>query len=276
VVFVRRIARQWIAHDNTRSAAAIACYAVFTLAPTLVFVTYALGRFVGTEVAQALTEGRLATTLGPAGAEIARNVLTNADLFRHGGVTALLAGILLLYGASSMFSQLRRALDRIFGQPTRSPREAVLAALVGRALAALTVVVAGGLLLATLIAQVLLQSLSEEWLQWANVSGFAWQLVTDAAAVVVVSVIFLALMKCLPSQPPAVRHLWLGTAVSVVLFEIGKWLFAIYISRSVVASAYGPSSAIVAFIVWIYYSTQILLLGAEVCNQRQSAAAERA
>jgi membrane protein len=266
VVLLRRIARQWIAHDNTRSAAAIAYYAVFTLAPTLVFVTYALGRFVGTEDAQALTEERLAEAIGPAGAEIARSVLENANMFRHGSLTAVLAGLLLLYGASSVFNELRRALDRIFGKPTRSPREAVVAALVGRALSALMVLVAGGLLLATLIAQVMLQSVSDELHQWTNVSEETWHLAADSAAAVVIIGVFIAVMKLLPSQPPRWRHLWLGTALSVVLFEAGRWAIAIYISRSVVASAYGPSSAIVAFIVWIYYSAQILLLGAEVCS----------
>jgi membrane protein len=266
VSLVRRLAQQWIAHDNTRSAAAIAYYAVFSLAPTLVFVTYGLDRFIGREDALELTEERLAATIGPAGAEIARNVLTNAKLFRHGGVATVLAGLLMLYGASSMFAQLRAALDRIFGKPVRSPREALVAALLGRAFAALVVVVVGGLIVASLFAQIVLHGVSEELQRRTAVSGIDWQLVTDATDVLVVSAVFVGLFKFLPSQPPAWRHLWLGAGAAVVLFETGKWLIGMYISRSFVTSAYGPSSSIVAFIVWIYYSTQILLLGAEVCH----------
>jgi membrane protein len=84
--------------------------------------------------------------------------------------------------------------------------------------------------------------------------------------VAIVALVVIALLRFLPSQPPGWRHILLGAAVSVVLFEIGKWLIGLYISRSVIASAYGPSSAIVAFILWIYYSTQIFILGAEVCQ----------
>lgn len=267
--FVRRLAQQWIAHDNTRSAAAIAYYAVFSLAPTLVFVTFALDRFVGREDALALAEERLVATIGPAGAEIARNVLANAELFRHGGWAAFLAGILLVYGASSMFAQLRSALDRIFGKPTRTPREAAVAALLGRAVAALVVVVVGGLIVASLFAQIVLHGVSDELFRRTHFSGIQWHLVTDAMDVVVVFVVFVGLFKFLPSRPPTWRHLWLGVAVAVVLFESGKWLIGMYISRSFVASAYGPSSSLVAFIVWIYYSTQILLVGAEICQLRR-------
>lgn len=263
---VKRIVGQWIAHDNTRSAAAIAYYAVFSLAPTLVFVTFALGVLVGSKDAQALTEERLAATLGPAGAEIAKNVLDNADKFQFGGATAVVAGLLLLYGASSMFYQLRSAFDRIFGKPTRSPRAALLAALLGRGIAALVVIVAGGVLVASLFAQVVLHSLSNEILGQNELLDSAWQYAARAAELVLVSSLFVALLRFLPSRRPTWSHVWLGAAVTVLLFEIGKWLIGIYISRSVVASAYGPSSSIVAFIVWIYYSAQTLLLGAEVCS----------
>lgn len=263
---VRRIAGQWIAHENTRSAAAIAYYAVFSLAPTLVFVTFALGVLVGSKDAQALTEERLIQTIGPAGAEIAKNVLDNADKFQFSGSTAVVAGLLLLYGASLMFYQLRSAFDRIFGKPKRSPRAAFLAALLGRGIAALVVIVAGGLLVTTLFLQVVLHSLSDEIFGKTELLDNAWHYAAEAGEIVIVSVLFVCLLRFLPSRRPRWSHVWVGAAVTVVLFEFGKWLIGMYISRSVVASAYGPSSSIVAFIVWIYYSAQTLLLGAEVCS----------
>lgn len=268
VRIVHRIASQWISHDNSRSAAAIAYYAVFSLAPTLVFVTFALGALVGSEDAQALTQERLAEMIGPAGADIARSVMDNADKFQFSGATAIAAGLLLLFGASSMFYQLRAAFDRIFGKPKRSPRAALLAALLGRGIAALLVIVGGGLLVASLFAQVVVHGLSEEVFGKTELLSNAWHYITFAAELFLLSVLFVGLLKFLPSRPPLWRDIWLGAAVTVVLFEVGKWLIGIYISRSVVASAYGPSSAIVAFIVWIYYSAQTLLLGAEVCSLR--------
>lgn len=268
MVFIRRLAGQWIAHENTRSAAAIAYYAVFSLAPTMVFVTFALGILVGSKDAQALTEERLIQTMGPAGAEIAKNVLENVDKFQFSGWTAIVAGLLLLYGASLMFYQLRSAFDRIFGKPTRSPRAAFLAALLGRGIAAVVVIVAGGVLVTTLFAQVILHSLSDELFGKTELLDSAWHYAAEGGEIAIVSVLFVALLRFLPSRRPAWRQVWIGAAVTIVLFELGKWMIGVYISRSVVASAYGPSSSIVAFIVWIYYSAQTLLLGAEVCTLR--------
>jgi membrane protein len=168
-----------------------------------------------------------------------------------------------------MFYQLRAAFDRIFGKPKRSPRAAFLAALLGRGIAALVVIAGGGLLVASLFTQVVVHGLSESLFDGNELLSEAWHVVTFGAELVLLSVLFVALLKFLPSRPPLWRDIWLGAAVTVVLFEIGKWLIGIYISRSVVASAYGPSSAIVAFIVWIYYSAQTLLLGAEVCHLKK-------
>jgi len=266
ISFVKRIGQQWSAHDNTRSAAAIGFYAVFTLAPMLVFATAGLGLFVGREQAQSVTEARLEEAIGPTGAEVAREVLANADFSSHGTTATLVSALVLLYGASSIFYQLRKTLDRIFGRPERTPREALIASLLARLVAALCVIVATSLLLATLVAQVVLHSLSEELLTRTTISESVWQLASTAMTVIVVSLVVIALLRFLPSQPPAWRHVMWGAVVCVVLFELGKWLFGMYISRSVIASAYGPSSAIVAFILWIFYSTQIFILGAEVCK----------
>lgn len=263
---IKQIAQRWVAHDNTRSAAAIGFYAIFTVAPMLVFATAGLGLFVGDERAQSLTEARLEEAVGPTGADVAREVLANADFSRHGTVPTVVSLLVLLYGASAIFFQLRKTLDRIFGRPQRVAREAIIASILGRLVAALCVIIATSLLVATLVAQVVLHRLSEELLKRSAISEPVWQLISTATTVLVVSLVVVALLRFLPSQPPAWRHVVRGAVVCVVLFELGKWLIGMYISSSVIASAYGPSSTIVAFILWIYYSTQIFILGAEVCQ----------
>lgn len=264
--FAKQIAKQWGAHDNSRSAAAIGFYAIFTLAPMLVLATTGLGIFVGHQEAQSLTEDRLARTMGPSGARIAHEVLVNANFSRHGLLAPVISAFVLLYGASAVFFQLRKTLDRIFGRPKQTGREALVAYLLGRLTAALCVIVASILLVGTLIAEVVLQSLTEELKAQTAIPEFVWQLMSTASTVVIVTIVVVALLKFLPSRPPAWRDVLLGATVAVVLFEIGKWLIGKYISQSVIASAYGPSSAMVAFILWIYYSTQIFILGAEVTH----------
>jgi len=266
ILLAKRIAQQWVAHDNARSAAAIGFYAVFTVAPMLVFATAGLGLFVGDKEAQSLTEERLEVAIGPTGSEVAREVLANADFSSHGVAAAAISGFVLLYGASGVFFQLRKSLDRIFGRPKRAVREAIVASILGRLVAALCVIVATGMLVATLILQVVLNRLSNELLAESEISEPIWKSISTATALVVVSLVVVALLRFLPSQPPAWRHIVWGATICVVLFELGKWLIGMYISSSVIASAYGPSSAIVAFLLWIYYSTQIFILGAEVCQ----------
>jgi len=264
--YIKQIAKRWGAHDNTRSAAAIGFYAVFTLAPMLVFATAGLGLFVGKQQAESLTSARLEEALGTTGAEIAHDVLVNVDFSSYGTIATLVSAFVLLYGASSIFFQLRKVLDQIFGSPQRTAGAAFIATLLGRLVAALTVVLASSLLVATLITDVVLRNLSEEWLGETKFSDTAWQFSSTMTSVVVVFIAVIVLLRFLPSQPPGWLHILRGAAVSVVLFELGKWLFGMYISQSVIASAYGPSSTIVAFILWIYYSAQIFILGAEVCK----------
>ncbi len=265
-MFAKRLARQWAAHDNTRSAAAIGFYAIFTVAPMLVFATAGLGLFVGHQEAQSLTEERLAEAIGPSGARVTREVLVNANFSRHSVAATAVSAVVLLYAASAVFFELRNTLDRIFGRSPHTGRQALTAYLLGRLVAALCVIVATVLLVGTLIAQVVLDGLSDELLAQANIPEAVWQLASTATTVTIVSLVVVALLKFLPSQPPAWRHVLLGATVCVVLFELGKWLIGMYISSSVIASAYGPGSAIVAFILWIFYSTQIFILGAEVCK----------
>ena len=258
------IAQRWALHDNTRSAAAIGFYAVFTLAPMLVFATTGLSQIVGQEKAQQLTEARLEVVIGPTGNAIARDIFTKTDFSQYGYTATVLSVVVVLYGSSSIFFQLRQALDRIFGRPDRSPRAAFFALILSRLIAALSVIVATLLLLATLIGQVVLGSLSEEFLAESQFADLSWNWLSTTSSISVAFFVVIVLLKFLPSQPPAWRHVFRGAIVCVVLFEIGKWLAGVYISKGLIASAYGPSSAIVAFILWIYFSAQIFILSAEV------------
>ncbi|NIL96340.1 MAG: hypothetical protein GTO76_03020 [Planctomycetales bacterium] len=278
IPFLRQIARQWAAHQNTRSAAAIAFYAIFTLAPTLVLATAVVSRFVSREGARQFIQDRLAERMGPAGAEVAQDVLANMSLVADGSWTTLFSVLLLWYAASAMFYQMRAGLDQIFPHPRpATPHPALIAALVGRLLAALFVLGTCGLLVAILIIHLLLHAL-DHWL--ATTTGFGgagWHLTGGLTSLAATFIIFGALLKWLPTGRPPWRHVWPAAAVAVLLYETGKWLIGLYIAHSVIASAYGPSSSIVAIVLWIYFSTQILLFAAEICHwslQREKAAVE--
>jgi membrane protein len=265
--FLRQIARQWVAHNNTRSAAAIAFYAIFTLAPTMVLATAVASRFVSGQDARRFIEDRLAETMGPAGAQVAEDVLDNVTFAGDGSFTTIFSGLLLLYAASAMFYQMRAALDQIFPNKEQAvEHRAWVAALVGRLLAALFVLGTCGLLVVMLITNLVLHALDNWLAATTGFGGAGWHLTGGLTSLVATFIIFASLLKWLPTQRPPWRHVWPAAGIAVVLFEIGKWLIGLYISHSVIASAYGPSSSIVAIVLWIFCTTQILLVAAEICK----------
>jgi len=263
---VRQLSERWVNHDNTRSAAAIAYFAIFMLAPMLVFAAVALSHFVGSTQAKTILQAKLGETIGPAGAEVAQEVFSNSSFTGSITVTSAISGILLLYAASAIFVELRNTLNRIFGLPVRSTREAIFSFLFGRLIAALSVIIAGTLLVTTLFAQLLIRTISSQWFPNLDFSGPLWNITTGGFTLLIVFGVIAMIFKLLPSQRPAWHHVLLGATVSVILFEFGRWLIGFYVSRSVITSTYGTSGAIVAFVVWIFYTAQILILGAEICQ----------
>jgi len=258
---LRELGKRWMTHNNSRSAAAIAYYAIFTLAPILVFVTAIAGVFVQEEQAQQMIRQFLTDSLGTAGTDVATDIFTNAHFTGHGTSTVYISIAVLLYGASSSFSELRSAFDQIFDHETQSRREAVLRWLLGRILAALSVLIGGILLIAAVVGSNLLH----EYTSYSNANSGPEQALVVALMLAVFFSLFVVIYRWLPGKRPHFQQVWLGAAIASILFELGQWVFGFYIARSAIASAYGPGGCIVAFIAWVYYSAQIVLLGAEVC-----------
>jgi len=264
--WIKQLASQWSAHGNTRTAAAVSYYAIFALAPTLVFATAIVGMFVGDDEAQSLIKDRLTEAIGQAGAEVADDVLDSTSLSGHSIIATSVSAVFLFFGASAMFVQSRKSLNDIFGHEKKTGKAAFLTAVLGRLIGILLVIGAGGLMISTLVATVILHGIS----QWIPLNGdfreWSWQLIEIGVSSVTVAIIFFTLLVILPDKRPPIRHVIRGALIVVAFFELSKWLIGIYISRSFVASAYGPSSSIVAIILWIYCCAHIFLFGAEVCK----------
>ena len=263
---VHRVASQWVEHDNARAAAAIAFFALFTLAPTLVFAVTAASWFVGAADAEQAAFDRLAEVVGTQGADLARAILDNADFVQHGLAATLVSAALLVYGASAMFVEIRSALNTIFGANAGSARRQLVITLEGRLLGAACVILVGLLVVSMLVLTVTLSAANRHLQELLGLDPGAWQAIVQLSSVPLTALVLAGLLKFLPAARPPWRHVWPGVLVGVVLFEIGKWLIAFYLSHSFIASAYGPSSSVVAVVLWIYYTTQILLLAGEVCK----------
>ena len=263
---IHRLALAWVAHDNAKSAAAIAFFALFTLAPMLVFAVTAASWFVGEAYAEQAAFDRLTEEIGSQGANLARSILQSARFVQHGVATNVVSAILLVFGASEMFVQLRSALDVIFGPDAEAASRPLVITLRGRLLGAACVLLVGLVLVSVLVLNVLLSAPSEHVRQQLGMDATGWALIGRVWSVPLVALVYAGLLRFLPARRPRWRHVWLGVLVGVVLFEVGKWLIAVYLTHSFIASAYGPSSSVVAVVVWIYYTAQIFLLGGEIAS----------
>ena len=263
---VRRIGYQWLTHDNPSSAAAIAFYSLFTLAPTLIFgVT--IGKWaIGLNDAPAALRNALEEVLTPQQADALLSLIDHDGLTQGGIWASVVAGCLLLYGASATFAQLRVALNRIFGLSAESVREQIHSTVIGRLLAAMFVVLIGVLELTVIGVNVMLSQLTTKFshLGWFSVDML--RVMSHSLSWVVIGFLFVGLLKYLPMRSPKWRHVLPGAVVSLILFQIGKYVIGWYLARAMIASAYGTSSSLVAIMIWIYYSSQTLLLGAEITH----------
>jgi len=260
---VRAAASGWV-DDYARSmGAALAYYTLFSIAPLLLIVISMAGLFFGDEAARGEIFDRLKDLVGAPGALAVQGMLESV---RGPGasVTATVFGaVLLLFGATSVLGELQDALDRIWRAPAGIPRAGVRGLIRSRLLSVAMILGIGGLLVISLLASAALAALRERWdpvfEHWSTVAsivelGFSFLLVT---------VVFATIYKVMPRVRVHWRDVWIGAAVTSLLFTAGKFLIGMYIGRSGITSGFGAAASLVVVLVWVYYSAQLFLLGAE-------------
>ena len=249
------IARQAVTAWNDDYApsmgAALAYYTLFSIAPLLLIVIAVAGFVFGAEAARGEIFEQLAGLMGPAGAQAVEDLLRSAD--RPGaGTLALLAGVVTrLMGATAGFGELQNSLDRIWRAPARKEARGWLKLARSRLLSFGMILAIAFLLMVSLALSAVLSAIGE------------WRLLDTVASFVLITLLFALIYKIIPRVPIAWRDVWVGAAVTAALFAVGKFLIGLYIGRSSVASAFGAAGSLVAMMVWVYYSAQIFLLGAE-------------
>ena len=248
------------ADNGERLAAALAYYATFSLAPLLVLALSVAGLLYGqrSEAAQADLMALVDSVIGPDGAALVEGILEGAAAAPGTGVWATVVSSLVLgIGATALFARLQEALNTIWNATPRYT--GVVGFLWSRGLSLLLVVGAGATVVASLLASALLVG-------WADQLGMTGLLLAmeRLGAVVVLTLLFAVLYRMLPDAPVRWRDVWLGGAVAAVLVTVGTWGLGWYLGRASVTSSYGAAGALVALLLWIYYSAQIFFLGAEM------------
>jgi membrane protein len=260
---VKKSVSCWLAHDAASMGAALAFYTLFSVAPILVIALALAGSIFGPHTAETELLGQLRALTGDAGADAVGNLLSSAHYSDKKGMAAALGLITLLVGATSVFGELQNALDHIWGTPRRKRSAAWWEFIRARMLSFGMVLGVGFLLLVSLIASAALAAFGG-WLETHVMElGVILPLLDLAASFCMTVVLFAMIYKYVPRESIAWRDVWIGAAVTAFLFTIGKSLIGLYLGRSSFSSAYGAAGSLIVLLLWIYYSAQIFLLGAE-------------
>lgn len=245
-----------------RLGAALAYYSVLSLAPLVLIAIAVVGLVFGREAAQGQLIDQVRGLVGPEGAEAIQAMIANAAKPRSGIMATLTGVAILLFGASGVFGELQDAMNTIWEvQP--KPGRGVLGVLKDRFLSFTMVLGTGFLLLVSMILSAALAAFFTFAAHLAPGLGIALQAANTLISFVVVVILFALIFKVLPDVKIAWRDVWVGAALTTLLFMLGKGLIGLYLGRSGVASAYGAAGSLVALLIWVYYSAQILFFGAE-------------
>jgi membrane protein len=261
----------WFRHKSTRLGAALAYYSVFSLGPLLLIVTAIAGLFFGAEAARRSITSQFRSMLGETGSQAVEVMLKGAEASTAGGWTAGLGVGLLVLAALGVVVQLRDALNTIF--EVKEPEDAGIAWYARVYALSFTGILALGFLLAvSLIISAGLAAFSA-WLSGSAAESALLALLNFSVSLAVLTLLFTMLFKWLPDRQLAWRDVWLGGFVTALLFNLGKAALAWYIGTQAFESTYGAAASIVVLLIWVYYSAQIVLFGAELT---QAYAARRA
>lgn len=262
ISLIKETFKEWQKDKAPTLAAALAFYTVFSLAPLLIIVIAIAGLVFGQEAAQGQLVGQLQSLVGKDGAETIQQLVANASNPQSGIVATLIGVATLLWGATNVFTNLKEALNMIWNvEPP--PGRGWMGFLQDRVLSFAMILSIGFLLLVSLVISAVLAAVN----QWLNgllhIPVGLWQLIDFGISFSVVTVLFALIYKFLPDVKLAWNDVWVGAAITSVLFTIGKSLIGIYLGSSGIGSTYGAAGSFVILLLWINYSAQILFLGAE-------------
>lgn len=249
--------------DAFTLGAALAYYTVFSFAPLLVIIISVTSFFVGPEAVRGELYEQLSGLLGAETAETLQKIVQNAYVNGNTLVATLIGVATLIFAATGVFNALKIALNKIWEIEPR-PKSNILAFMTARAKAFSFVLVLGFLMLVTLAINAIVMGFGNQ------ISGLLFgvgpvliEVITQVLSLAITTLIFLLLFRFMPDARADYRDLFAGALFTALLFALGKWLIGLYIGNSDFGSTYGAAGALITLLVWTYFSSQIVFLGAE-------------
>lgn len=260
---VKRSARAWIDDYAQSMGAALSYYTVFSLAPLLLIVVSIAGLVFGEDAARGEIFGQLAGLLGDDAAKAVEDVLASLNKPTQSITSALIGVGVLLIGATSVFAELQDALDRIWRAPVRHNTGGLWGLLRARLLSFGMILGIAFLLMVSLVIGAVIAALGHWWSDFFGGWNLLLQLVNLVVGFGLTTLVFAMIYKLMPRVQVQWRDVWIGALVTAVLFTAGKSLIGIYIGKTGVASGFGAAGSLIIVFIWVYFSAQIFLVGAE-------------
>ncbi len=265
-----RAGRMWSANQDARAGAALAYYTLFSIAPLLVLAIHIAGIFYGDDAAKGKVAEHLHSVVGPDSAKVIQNLVENTDKSRDNSFwTSRLSVVMLVIASLSLFLNLRGSLCKIWKlEPPRG--STLLGILLDYFLALVMVLVCGALLLASLAASFIVPILHAVIQENVPINLVFYQYLELASSFVFLTFLFASTYRILSGNRVPWGYVWYGSFISAILFTLGKTLLGYYFVYTGTASTYGAAGSLVVFLVWVYYSAQILFFGAELIQARRT------
>jgi membrane protein len=254
--------RLWLERNAFSYAGSLAFYTLFSLAPTVIIAVTVIGLVLGEDAAQGQIVAQLQDTMGHEAAAAIEQAVASSRIEESGLLPTLLGVGALLVGATTVFAQMQFSLNTIWGVTARPSANSALIFIKNRLLSLTVVLSIGFILLVSLIFGVMVRAMLQAADELVPFVGFLTTGVEFLVSLAVIAVLFATIFKVLPDVVLRWRDVVVGAVVTALLFAVGRSAIAVYLSHTATASTYGAAGSVVMILLWVYYSSLILLFGA--------------
>jgi membrane protein len=258
---IKQTIDEWLADEAPRLGASLAYYAVFSLAPLLVIVVFMVGfLYKGDTVVQ--IQRQMQSLVGTDAAQTIAAAIHNAGTFDQGIIASILSFVVLSLCATGVFSELHAAMNKIW--KVRARKSSFIMGVLKDKFASFTMVVAiAFLFLASMILSAVLSAITAYFSDLLPGANFLWHVADLVVSFLAATLLFALLFRYVPDERVPWKDVWIGAVATALLFDIGKFLIGFYLGKSSVGSMFGAAGSGVVILAWVYYSSQLVLLGAE-------------
>ena len=259
---IKETASDWSEDSAARFAAALAYYTLLSIAPLIVLAVAIAGLAFDQDAARGQIAEQIGAVVGTQAGQAVEAIASNASTPEAGVWSSVIGVVVLLFGASGVFGELQASLNAIWEVEPKKGR-GIVGMIKDRFFSFTMVLGVAFLLLVSLVISTAVAALGS-YFERALPGGEAlWILLNAVLSLAVITVLFALIFKVVPDAEIRWRDVWIGALVTALLFTLGKLLIGLYLGKSTFASSYGAAGSVVALVVWVYYTTQVVFLGAE-------------